>query len=69
MPLLRKRQDDQAHDIEAAGAGVDRRLDHALVDPRHRIEDRHDHEDRQLVHIGDHDREAREQQEVERLRG
>ena len=35
-----------------------RRLDGALVDPRHGVEDRHDHEDRELVHIGDHHREV-----------
>src|SRR6185437_1784112 len=48
---LGKRHDDQPHDIETARAGIDRRLDHALVDARHRIEDRHDHEYRELVHI------------------
>ena len=32
-----------------------------------RIEDRHDHEDGELMHIGDDDRETGEQQEFERL--
>ena len=64
---LRQRNDDQAHDVEPARARIHRRLDHALVDARHRVEDRHHHEDRQLMHIGDDDGETRIEQERQRL--
>ena len=49
------------------GAGVARRLEQAAVDAHHRVEDRHHHEQRVEVHIGQHDREVGEQQELERL--
>ncbi len=54
---FRHRNDDEAHHVETAGAGVERRLHHPLVDSRQRIEDRHHHEDGQLVDIGDDDGE------------
>src|SRR5882724_13444453 len=64
---LAQRQNDQTDDIKARCAGIPRGLDGALVDPGHGVEDRDNHEDRQLVNIGDHDRETREQQNIERL--
>ena len=65
---LGKRDDDVAHDLPAARAGVVRGLDHAWIDFGKRIGDRTDHQDGAQIHIGDDDREIGEQQEVERLR-
>ena len=67
IPVLRQRDDDLPDDAPAAAAAVERRLDDRAVDAGHGVEDRHDHEQREQMHVGDDHREIREQQKLQRL--
>ena len=67
IPVSRQRDDDLPDDAPAAAAAVQRRLDDGAVDAGHGVEDRHDHEQGEQMHVGDDHREIGEQQELERL--
>ena len=65
---LRERQHDVPDHAPAASRRAStRRLEQRRVDARHRIEDRHDHEQREEVDIGDDHRKIGEEQPFERL--
>jgi hypothetical protein len=67
MPVRRQRHHHVPQRLPARGAAVVGRLDQAAVDAHHRVEDGHDHEHRVQVHEGQHHREIREQQPLDRL--
>ena len=63
----RERNNDLPEDAERPCARVPRRLDQRLVDARHRVEDRHDHEQREEVDVAHHHREVGEEQPLHRV--
>src|SRR5262245_28880310 len=52
-PGFRQRDDDFPYHAPGAGAAVNRRFDERTINARHGVEDGHDHEQCEQVHIGD----------------